>query len=236
MERSGIRFTLAWQMRVDPHNLLVKRLLAEGRFGKVFMVRRRHCLSTQRWKDFDRSWHVQPEFNRDIFADDAAHALDFIYWLLGMPQTVVAEMGSLLNPRIPNDNAIAVFRYADGRFAEASCSFAAVAGENTLEVVCQNGTIIGNCGDMVSCAAPRLEPYSECIASVSGVNPDRSANSAAPCTRSRTGTPVRSASRRSAARYASGSSQLSGRGCSRTTAIPQGCHERLRRRTDIIAT
>ena len=48
-------FTLAWQMRVDPHNLKVKRLLAEGRFGKVYMVRRRHCLNTQQWKDFDKS-------------------------------------------------------------------------------------------------------------------------------------------------------------------------------------
>ena len=155
VERSRIPFTLAWQMREDPHNVQVKRLLAEGRFGKVYMLRRRHCLNTQRWKDFDKSWHVQPKFNRDIFADDAAHALDFIYWLMGMPRTVMAEIGTLLNPRIPNDNAIAVFQYADGRFAEASCSFAAVAGENTLEVVCQNGTIIGNYGDLVSCANPR---------------------------------------------------------------------------------
>ena len=82
------------------------------------MVRRRHCLPTQQWKDFDKTWHVQPELNRDIFADDAAHPIDFIYWLLGMPVSVVAELGTLLNPAIPNDNAIAVFRYADGRFAE----------------------------------------------------------------------------------------------------------------------
>ncbi len=81
--------------------------------------------------------------------------MDFIYWLMGMPRTVMAEMGTLLNPRIPNDNAIAVFRYADGRFAEVSCTFVAAAGENTLEVVCQNGTIIGNYGDLVSVAPPR---------------------------------------------------------------------------------
>ena len=67
----------------------------------------------------------------------------------------MAEMGTLLNPRIPNDNAIAVFRYADGSFAEVSCTFAAAAGENTLEVVCENGTIIGNYGDLVSVAPPR---------------------------------------------------------------------------------
>ena len=155
VERARVPFTLAWQMRVDRHNLKMKELLASGRFGRVFMVRRRHCLSTHLWKDFDRSWHVQPELNRDIFADDAAHPIDFMYWLLGMPVSVVAELGSLLNPRIPNDNGIAIFRYADGAFAEVSCSFAAAAGENTAEIVCQNGTIVGNYGDQVTTMVPR---------------------------------------------------------------------------------
>lgn len=155
VKRAGVPFTLAWQMRTDPHNLQVKSLLASGEFGRVFMVRRRHCLPTQSWKDFDKTWHVNPKFNRDIFADDAAHPIDFIYWLMGMPVSVVAEMGTLLNPAVINDNAIAVFRYADGSFAEASCTFVAVAGENVTEVVCEHGVIIGNHGDVPSCNVPR---------------------------------------------------------------------------------
>lgn len=166
VNRSGVPFTMAWQMRVDPHNLQAKSLLESGEFGRVFMVRRRHCLTTQYMKDFDKSWHVKPELNRDIFADDAAHPIDFIYWLLGMPISVIAELGTLLNPAIPNDNAIAVFRYADGTFAEASCSFVAVAGENTLEIACEHGIIIGNYGDGPSNAvrppgAPQLKWYLE---------------------------------------------------------------------------
>ncbi len=150
VEKTKVPFTLAWQMRVDPHNVRVRELLAEGRFGRIYMLRRRHCLATQNMKDFDRSWHVQPELNRDIYADDAAHPMDFVYWLLGRPATVTTELGTLRNPRIPNDNGIAVFRYADGTFAEVSDSFAAVAGENTLEVICERGSIIGNYGDGVS--------------------------------------------------------------------------------------
>lgn len=145
--RTKVPFTIAWQMRVDAHNLQMKELLASGEFGRVFQVRRRHCLTTQNMEKFDQSWHVQPELNRDIFADDAAHPVDFLYWLLGMPESVVAEMGTLLNPRIPNDNAIAVFRYSNGTFAEASCSFVALTGENTTEIICEKGVIIGNYGD-----------------------------------------------------------------------------------------
>jgi predicted dehydrogenase len=154
VRRAGAPFTLAWQMRVDPHNLAIRALLADGRFGRVYMLRRRHTLPTQQWKDFDKTWHVKPEFNRDIFADDAAHALDFVYWLRGLPASVVAELGTLLNPAIPNDNAIAVFRYADGSFAEVSCTFTAVAGENATEVVCERGTIVENYGDVPACNNP----------------------------------------------------------------------------------
>lgn len=150
-----VPFSLAWQMRVDPHNLQVKSLLASGRFGKVLMARRRHCLSTHQWKDFDKSWHVQPQLNRDIFADDAAHPADFLYWLLGRPESVTAEITTLLNPLIPNDNGIAVFRYPGGVLAEVSGTFVAVAGENNTEIVCENGVIVGNYGDGVSCGVPR---------------------------------------------------------------------------------
>jgi len=147
VKKSGVPFTLAWQMRVERFNLQAKSLLDSGEFGKVFQVRRRHCLATQWMQNFDQMWHVKPELNRDIFADDAAHPIDFIYWLLGMPSTVYAEMGTLLNPKIPNDNGIVLFRYPDGKMAEVSCSFVAVAGENTLEIVCEHGVIIGNYGD-----------------------------------------------------------------------------------------
>ena len=148
VNRAGCRSRWRWQMRVDPHNVKAKALLESGEFGRVFMIRRRHCLGTQFMKDFDKMWHVVPELNRDIFADDAAHPIDFLYWMMGgMPVSAFAEMGTLLNPAVPNDNAIAVYRYADGAFAEASCTFVAVAGENTLEIICENGVIIGNYGD-----------------------------------------------------------------------------------------
>ena len=152
--RADIPFTLAWQMRVDPQNCEMKQLVADKRFGRVLMLRRRHCLSTHKWKDFDKSWHVNTAMNRDIFADDAAHAVDFVYWMLGKPCSVMAELGTLRNPRIPNDHAIAVFRYGDGTFAEVVCSFAASGGENCAEIQCENGIIILNHGDGPSCELP----------------------------------------------------------------------------------
>ena len=49
---------------------------------------------------------IQPELNRNIWADDAVHAIDFIYWLLGVPETVTAEIATIHDARVPNDNGI----------------------------------------------------------------------------------------------------------------------------------
>jgi predicted dehydrogenase len=157
LNRTEVPFTMAWQMRVDPQNLKMKELVTSSALGKVLMVRRRHGLSTHKWDWFPGSWHVDPEANRDIWADDVAHAVDFLYWLLGKPLTVTAEIDTLVNPDIPNDNGIAIFRYPSGTIAEVNSSFTCVAGENTCEIVCENGVIIQNYGDAPSAGAPRPE-------------------------------------------------------------------------------
>jgi predicted dehydrogenase len=157
LRRHPVPFTLAWQMRVDPQNLQIKAMLESGQLGKIFMVRRRHGLATHTWANFNQTWHVQPDTNRDIWADDSAHAIDFIHWLLGLPETVTAEVTSQYDPKIPMDNGLAIFRYPDGPLAEVSCSFTCVAAENTVEVFAEKGTIIQNYGDVPSCNVPRPE-------------------------------------------------------------------------------
>lgn len=155
VESTGVPFTMAWQMRVDPQNRRIRELLEAGTLGRLYMVRRRHGLPFLFNENAADSWHTQEKWNRDLWADDAAHPVDFLYWLLGMPGTVSAELATLRNPRTPNDNGIAIYRYPDGPLAEVCCAFANRAGENTVEIVGENGTIIQNYGDVPSCNVPR---------------------------------------------------------------------------------
>lgn len=155
VETHEVPFTMAWQMRVDPQNVQMKHLIEDGVLGRIYMIRRRHCLATQLFGNFEDSWHVKRELNRGMWADDAAHPIDFIYWLFGMPKSVSAEIDTLRSSKVPDDHGIAIFRYADGLFAEVSCSFVAVAGENTTEIVGEKGVLIQNYGDGPSCGVPR---------------------------------------------------------------------------------
>ena len=154
VERHKVAFTLAWQMRVDPQNIAMKRLIKSGAIGRVYMVRRRHGLSTHVWPGFENTWHVDKDLNRGMWADDASHAIDFLLWLLGEPQSVVAEIATLRSEKVPDDHGIAVFRYADGTFAEVVSSFVCLGGENTAEIVGEEGVIIQNYGDGPSCKLP----------------------------------------------------------------------------------
>jgi len=155
VQRAGVPFSMAWQMRVDPQNIQMRDLIQSGELGRVFMVRRRHGLSMCLDKSFTTSWHVAPKYNRDIFADDASHPIDLIHWMLGVPETITAEIETLCHSEMPCDNGIAVFRYSGGPLAEVVCSFSNPAGENTTEIVAEKGSVIQNYGDGVSCNVPR---------------------------------------------------------------------------------
>lgn len=160
IERTGVPFTMAWQMRADPQNRQMKEMLDSGALGKVYSVRRRHGLSAHLWEGFANTWHVQPALNRDIWADDSAHPIDFIHWLLGVPESVTAEMITAANDWMPNDNGVALFRYPGGPLAEVCCSFTCAAAENTTEIYAEKGVIIQSYGDAPGCAAPRQEGLS----------------------------------------------------------------------------
>ncbi|MCJ7838131.1 MAG: Gfo/Idh/MocA family oxidoreductase, partial [Burkholderiales bacterium] len=56
VNRSGVPFTMAWQMRVDPQNVKIKALMESGELGRTFMVRRRHGLGVHLWPNFEQMW------------------------------------------------------------------------------------------------------------------------------------------------------------------------------------
>ncbi len=155
VEKYNVPFTLGYQMRVDPQNLEMKRFVDEKTFGDVLMYRRRHSLATHTWADFDKSWHTDPQLNRDIFADDSAHPIDMLNWIFGLPESVMAEITTMTN--IKNDNGVALFKYPNGMIAEISCYFAASGAEITTEIYCRDGSIQQYYGDAVSANRARPE-------------------------------------------------------------------------------
>lgn len=156
VNKNSVRLTMGWQMRVDPQNVKMKELLTAEELGKPCIYRRRHGLATHTWPNFEETWHVDPTKNRDIFADDSSHPINMMQWMFGMPETVSCEMSSMVNAKIPNDNGVALFKYANGMIAEISCYFTCSAAEITTEIYCEKGAIQQYYGDAPSTRLPRV--------------------------------------------------------------------------------
>ena len=151
VKKNGVRLTMGWQMRADKQNARMREIAQNGELGKVCLFRRRHGLGVHTWKDFDKTWHDNPVLNRDIFADDSSHPINLMQWMFGMPETVMCEMSTMINPKVPNDNGVALFKYANGMIAEISCSFTTSASEITTEMYCEKGSAQQYFGDNPAC-------------------------------------------------------------------------------------
>lgn len=162
VERNSSWFSIAFQMRSDPQNIRMRELAQSGAIGRIGAIRRRHCipvLFSQAFVEGPTRWHTRAEANRGMFFDDATHALDWLVWMLGGPPvSVIAEIDNVLTHVAPDDTGIAVFRYADGLFAEVYNSSVTLAGENTTEIYGDRGVIIQNHGDSPSCAVKPPHP------------------------------------------------------------------------------
>lgn len=156
---AGVLFSMCYQMRADPVNLKMKELLAGGAVGKVAIVRRRHAIPMLLNPDFARpgNWHIDPEQNMGMWMDDASHVADWFLWMLGMPVSVIAEIDNVVTSVAPDDNGVAVYRFAHGEMGILLNSSTMLAAEATTEIYGDGGTIVQNYGDLVSSGLPRPE-------------------------------------------------------------------------------
>lgn len=157
VERAGVRFMMAYQMRRDPSNIKIKEILDSGVLGKISLLRRRHCIPVLLDEGFvsgPTRWHFDPERNRGMFMDDASHATDFIHWVMGMPVSVMAEVQNTVTDFSPDDTGVAIYRFASGAMAVLLNSSVTLAGENTTEVYGDQGVLIQNHDDAPSTNVP----------------------------------------------------------------------------------
>ena len=155
---SGVKFSVAFQMRLDPVNRKIKELVDANAVGQIAVVRRRHCIGVLNNEAFvtgPTRWHIDPEANVGMFFDDAIHAADWFYWTFGAAKRVMAEIDNVVTKLAPDDNGVALFRFESGAIGTLFNGSTTVAGVNTTEIYGAEGTIIQDFGDGPSTAVPR---------------------------------------------------------------------------------
>jgi predicted dehydrogenase len=90
-----------------------------------------------------------------MFFDDATHAADWFYWMLGEARSVTAQVDRIVTDLGTDDNGIAVYRFGKGEIGILLNSSTTVAAISTTEIYGDEGTIIQDYGDGPATAAPR---------------------------------------------------------------------------------
>ena len=157
VRETGIKFSLCYQMRCDPVNQKMKTLVDEGAVGNIAMIKRRHAIGLLLSPSWAKpgNWHIDAEQNMGMFMDDASHAADWFLWMLGRPTSVMAEIDNVVTNIAPDDNGIALFRFARKEMGILVNSSTMLAAESTTEIYGDTGVIIHNYGDSPASSLPR---------------------------------------------------------------------------------
>jgi predicted dehydrogenase len=146
----GIAFMQSFPKRFDPASHELRRLVMSGELGRIGLVRIRHGHFYGLEADFASRWYVDPaRSGGGALLDEGVHAADFLCWTFGMPRSVLASASSALGLPV-EDQAIALFEYADGMTAEVIASFAFAAADTSIEIYGSNGTALLSGVDLAS--------------------------------------------------------------------------------------
>ncbi len=156
VEAAGVKFSLCYQMRCDPVNQEMKKLVDAGAIGDIAVLRRRHAIPLLLDKNWavPGNWHIDPVQNLGMFMDDASHAADWFYWMLGKPVSVMAEIDNVITQVAPDDNGVALYRFRKGEIGILFNSSTQLAAEATTEIYGSAGSIHQNYGDAPSSLLP----------------------------------------------------------------------------------
>lgn len=157
VNRAGVQFAVAFQMRHDPANIKIRELVQSGALGRIAVVRRRHCIGVLLSEGFVNGpthWHIEADKNMGMFMDDATHPADWFHWIFGKPVSVIAEIDNVVTHIAPDDNGVAVYRFAQGEMGILFNSSTVCAAENTTEIYGDKACLIQNYGDAPSCGVP----------------------------------------------------------------------------------
>ncbi len=151
VRRSGIVYAQSFPKRLDPASLELRRLVGDGRLGRVGLLRLRHGHGHGLDPAFRGTWFTDPaQSGGGALLDEGVHALDFVAWLLGRPAWIRAALSNSQLQLAVEDTAIVILGYRDGRLAEISTSWVFVASDNSIEVHGDGGSAVLGGVDLAS--------------------------------------------------------------------------------------
>lgn len=119
-EQAGVHLFVVKQLRYNPTLQLVRRALAEERFGEVHLVDV-DVFWTRPQAYYDRdAWRGTRELDGGAFLNQTSHYVDLLAWLFGPVDSVQAAMATLGRDIEVEDSGVLALRWASGALGSMS--------------------------------------------------------------------------------------------------------------------
>jgi len=156
-KKARVKLGLGYMMRFHPHHVALKKMVAQGKLGKLVMGRGELTCWYPRIKG---AWRQAPELGGGgSFIDMASHCVDVLEMFFGKVKRVTAFANALVQKYPVEDTAIAVLEFQSGALGMVDALFnvpdesglCALEVYGTLGSVVASGTIgQASTGDMTA--------------------------------------------------------------------------------------
>jgi UDP-N-acetyl-2-amino-2-deoxyglucuronate dehydrogenase len=111
---AGVRLFVVKQNRRNPTLQLLKRAVAEGRFGRLYNVAV-NVFWTRPQAYYDSAvWRGTWEFDGGAFMNQASHYVDLLDWIVGPVESIMAYTGTLARNIEVEDSGVAAVKWRSG--------------------------------------------------------------------------------------------------------------------------
>ena len=149
--RAGVVFMQSFPKRFDPVNRELRRLVHQGELGQIVLMRVRHGHLYGLGPGHGMAWAEDAELaGGGALLDEGIHGADFIRWMFGEPESVMAMVSHVALGKPLENLGLAVFRYPDGLLCELVSSTTFAAGDNSVEVFGTTGAAVLSGVDLAS--------------------------------------------------------------------------------------
>jgi predicted dehydrogenase len=150
--KNRVKLGVCFQRRMSPDNLIVKRLIGEGRLGRIYAA----DVAVKFYRDqkyydsaaYRGSWAID---GGGPFMQQASHQIDLYGWMFGKPERVKSAIATLAHRMEAEDHGAAVLQHAGGMIGTIVASTVARPGfPARIEIHAEAGSLTLE-NDLITC-------------------------------------------------------------------------------------
>lgn len=141
LSNTSLKFCISFPHRCNPATRFAKEAVTSGLLGDITYarVRNAHSGASDGW--LPETFYDAKACGGGAMMDLGAHPMYLLSWLLGRPLSVSSTFTQCMNKGV-DDNAVAVFTYANGAIAVSETAFVSAMCPFILELSGTQGTLL----------------------------------------------------------------------------------------------